>query len=274
LAADLLADLGIAALTFLYLASVFWPLEWAYPARRGQPKLRPRWTTDLAFFAGQYLVWIGLVLAVLAELTPWLQGLVPLEVRRRFGLQPRWLQLVEVVLLGDLLIYWAHRLQHRVDWLWRFHAVHHSAEHLDWLAAHREHPLDTLYSVTIMNLPAFMLGMPLSTMSVVVSFRGLWAIFIHSNVRARLGPLGLLLGSPALHHWHHARERAGVNFGNVSPLMDVLFGTHFDPGHEPEALGLEEPGPRSYLGLLVDPLVPGSRTFSSRRDSWQSPGPR
>ena len=43
-------------------------------------------------------------------------------------------------LLGDLLIYWGHRLQHHSALLWRFHAVHHSAEHLDWLAAHREHP--------------------------------------------------------------------------------------------------------------------------------------
>ena len=53
--------------------------------------------------------------------------------------------------MSDLCVYWGHRLQHRVDFLWRFHAIHHSAEHLDWLAAHREHPLDTVYTATMIT---------------------------------------------------------------------------------------------------------------------------
>jgi sterol desaturase/sphingolipid hydroxylase (fatty acid hydroxylase superfamily) len=249
-------DLAAALLAFVVLLLIFRPLELAYPASRGQAFLRPGWSTDLCFFLGQYLVWIAVVLDVLGDFTPWLHGLVPPAVRRAVSRQPFWLQFVEVVLLGDFLIYWAHRLQHRVDWLWRFHAVHHSAEHLDWLAAHREHPVDTIYSVTIMNLPAYMLGFSPPVMASFITFRGLWAIFIHSNVRISLGPLGLLFGSPAYHHWHHERDRDSCNFGNVAPLMDVLFGTHHDPGHEPEALGLREPAARGYLGLLLNPFLP------------------
>jgi sterol desaturase/sphingolipid hydroxylase (fatty acid hydroxylase superfamily) len=65
-----------------------------------------------------------------------------------------------MIVLIDFLIYWAHRLQHAVLLLWRFHSIHHSAEHLDWLAAHREHPLDTVYTMGVINLPAFVLGTP------------------------------------------------------------------------------------------------------------------
>src|SRR5207253_1444141 len=88
---------------------------------------------------------------------------------------------------------------------------------------------------------------------------GLWAIFIHSNVSLPLGPLGLLFGSPAFHHWHHDRHLHGCNFGNVSPLMDVLFGTHYDPGREPVELGLTEPMASGYLGLQLNPFLPRRR---------------
>ena len=92
------------------------------------------------------------------------------------------------MLLSDFLIYWGHRLQHRVDFLWRFHSIHHSAEHLDWLAAHREHPLDTLYTILIVNLPVFVLGFPIESLACFAAFRGLWAIYIHANVRFPLPP--------------------------------------------------------------------------------------
>lgn len=250
------SDLALAAAMFAYLFLAFRPLECVYPAWPGQPFFRRGFTTDLCFFLGHYLIWIAAVMAILTDVIPWLHGLVPLAVRRFVAGQPFALQFLEVVLLGDLLIYWAHRAQHRFDILWRFHSVHHSAERLDWLAAHREHPLDTIYSVIIMNLPAYALGFLPHVLAMFITFRGLWAIFIHSNVRIPLGPFGLLFGSPAFHHWHHDRERHDCNFGNVSPLMDVLFGTHHDPGHEPASLGLADPPARGYLGLLVAPLLP------------------
>lgn len=137
-----------------------------------------------------------------------------------------------------------------------FHKVHHSAEHLDWLAAHREHPLDTIYTVGLINLPAFVLGFPLQTLVGFIAFRGLWAIYIHSNVRLPTGPLRVLFGAPELHHWHHDLDRQAGNYANVSPLMDVLFGTYRCPDHEPEAFGIEESSPDSYVGFMVEPLLP------------------
>jgi hypothetical protein len=168
--------------------------------------------------------------------------------------QPWWLQAVEMILLSDFLIYWGHRLQHRVPLLWRFHSIHHSAEHLDWLAAHREHPLDTVYTVGLINLPAFLLGFPLETLAGLIAFRGIWAIYIHSNVRLPIGPLRWFIGAPELHHWHHDRARDAGNYANISPLMDIAFGTYRCPDHEPESFGIHEPIPRSYLGQMLHPF--------------------
>jgi sterol desaturase/sphingolipid hydroxylase (fatty acid hydroxylase superfamily) len=164
---------------------------------------------------------------------------------------------------GDRAQRSGHRLQHRVPLLWRFHKVHHSAEHLDWLAAHREHPLDTIYTVGLINLPAFLLGFPLATIAGLIAFRGIWAIYIHSNVRLPLGPLRILIGAPELHHWHHDRDRNAGNYANISPLMDLLFGTNRCPDHEPESFGIREPSPRNYVGHMLEPLMPRRRKVNA-----------
>jgi sterol desaturase/sphingolipid hydroxylase (fatty acid hydroxylase superfamily) len=256
---NLVALLVTAGVSFLFLMVVFRPLEIAFPARPGQRFFRPDWLTDLWFFLGQYLLWNGLVLGALAFLFSWVNGVVPQGFRTAVAAQPWWLQAIQVVVLSDFCVYWGHRLQHRVGFLWRFHAVHHSAEHLDWLAAHREHPVDTVYTLTLINLPAIVLGFPLETLAGLVAFRGLWAIYIHSNVRLPIGPLRVLVGAPELHHWHHDRARDAGNYANISPLMDVLFGTYRCPDHEPERFGVNEPTPRTYLGFMVQPFLPRRR---------------
>jgi sterol desaturase/sphingolipid hydroxylase (fatty acid hydroxylase superfamily) len=252
-----IADLLLATgLSFVFLVAVFRPLELAFPAKKQQRFFRPGWFTDLLFFLGQYLLWTGLVFWCLVQLQGTLREIIPSNFRHAVAAQSFWLQVLEVVLISDFFVYWGHRLQHRSAFLWRFHSVHHSAEHLDWLAAHREHPLDTIYTLTLINLPAFVLGFPLETLAGFIAFRGVWAIYIHSNVRLPLGPLGILLGAPQLHHWHHARDRDAGNYGNLCPLMDLIFGTHVCPDHEPESVGLNTPAPATYLGYMVQPLLP------------------
>jgi sterol desaturase/sphingolipid hydroxylase (fatty acid hydroxylase superfamily) len=245
-------------LSFLFLLIVFRPLEMAFPAKARQRFFRPAWWTDLCFMLGQYLLWSGLVLGVLFWLRDLLNNVMPVEFRSWVASQPWWLQALEVILLSDLSVYWGHRLQHRVGFLWRFHSVHHSSEHLDWLAAHREHPLDTIYTMSLINLPAFLMGFPLQTIAGLIAFRGIWAIYIHSNVRLPIGPLKMLIGAPELHHWHHDRDRSAGNYANLSPLMDILFGTYRCPDHEPAQFGIDEPMSNNYLGYMVVPLRPPS----------------
>jgi len=106
----------------------------------------------------------------------------------------------------------------------------------------------------LINLPAFVMGFPLETIAGLLAFRGLWAIYIHSNVRLPIGPLRMFIGAPELHHWHHSREREAGNYANISPLMDLLFGTYRCPTREPDALGVTDPLPRSYLGQMLHPF--------------------
>jgi sterol desaturase/sphingolipid hydroxylase (fatty acid hydroxylase superfamily) len=245
-----------AAGSLIFLSFVFIPLEKAFPAKKSQPIFRKHWLLDLCYFAGQYLLWSWLVLWILNYFNAWFQGFIPLSFRSAIQSQPIWLQGTEVIVLSDLLIYWGHRLQHKVDFLWRFHKVHHSSTHLDWLAAHREHPLDSIYTIGLINLPAFMMGFDLEALTLLIAFRAIWAIYIHSNVRLPIGPLKILIGSPELHHWHHDIERDAGNYANISPLMDKLFGTYVCPPAEPEQFGIREDFPQSYTGQLLSPMLP------------------
>lgn len=253
--------------SLLFLAIVFIPMEKMFPAKKGQKIFRKNWLLDLCFFLGQYFLWSGLVLWVLLQFNGWLSGIIPQNFRNTIAGQPVWLQAIEVLFFSDLLIYWGHRLQHKVDFLWRFHKVHHTVKQMDWLAAHREHPLDSIYTIGIINLPAFIMGFELEALTALVAFRGIWAIYIHSNVRLPLGPLKILVGSPELHHWHHDVERDRGNYANLSPLMDKIFGTYTCPPHEPVKFGIKEEMPDNYIRQMVDPLLPDSLLKGAKKEA-------
>ena len=55
--------------------------------------------------------------------------------------QPFGLQAIEMIVIGDFIGYWAHRWFH-TSRMWKFHAVHHSSQDLDWLSAARVHPVN------------------------------------------------------------------------------------------------------------------------------------
>jgi sterol desaturase/sphingolipid hydroxylase (fatty acid hydroxylase superfamily) len=251
-----------AGLSFLLMFVTFRPLELAFPAISNQRFFRPQWWTDFCFMMGQNLFFNGAVLWCLAHIQHWVDAIRPELFRTWISSLHWWMQAVLVILVGDFLTYWGHRLQHRLEFLWRFHSIHHSAEHMDWLAAHREHPVDSIYAVLLVNLPAFFLGFPIKALAWFIGFRAIWSIYLHANVRLPIGPLRALIGSPELHHWHHDRSRDAGNYASVSPIMDVLFGTYCCPPTEPESFGVREPIPNSYLGQLAHPFRLRRRVLS------------
>jgi sterol desaturase/sphingolipid hydroxylase (fatty acid hydroxylase superfamily) len=243
-----------ALLQLGFLGLTLGALQWCFPNRPEQRVLRAQWHTDLLFFFGQHLLWLGLQVTGLIALGDLLGGVIPAGARAEFRAQPWAAQAAELVLAGDLLVYWYHRLSHQVPLLWSFHRVHHSAPHLDWLAAHREHPIDGFFTQVAMNLPAILFGVGLGGIAGLIVFRGLWAAFIHSNVRLPLGPLRVLVGAPELHHWHHrSTDRTVHNFANLAPWTDLLFGTYHCPPDQTIEVGLPERPRRSYLGWILGP---------------------
>jgi sterol desaturase/sphingolipid hydroxylase (fatty acid hydroxylase superfamily) len=218
---------------------------------------RDRWRTDvvhlllnnLLITAGLVVAVIGLAIAVHPLVNPAFQAAV--------AGQPAWLQFLEAVLVIDVAQYWAHRAAHELPWLWRFHKVHHSIEEMDWLAAARLHPLDSIFTRAVTVLPLYLLGFTAATFGAYVALTTLQALFIHANVRIRFGALRWVTATPEFHHWHHAAEPAATNknFAGNLPVLDVIFGTCYLPDHMPSAYGMGEPAPRGYLAQMAWPFA-------------------
>ncbi|MDX1561649.1 MAG: sterol desaturase family protein, partial [Gammaproteobacteria bacterium] len=142
--------------------------------------------------------------------------------------------------------------------LWRFHAIHHSSQDLDWLSSVRLHPVNDWLSRWVQATALILLGFSPVVVAAYVPFLAFYAIMLHANVRWGFGPLARVVASPKFHRWHHTAEDEGLdkNFAGLFPIWDQLFGTYFMPrGRQPEVFGLHnETVPESYFGQLLYPF--------------------
>jgi sterol desaturase/sphingolipid hydroxylase (fatty acid hydroxylase superfamily) len=250
---------------FLLAGVIFIPLEQFFPLHAGQRTFRRWWRNDVIYvIANGALIRVALgtgMVAILA-ISGWL---VPAGLRAAVAHQPCWLQVVEAVILADLGFYIAHRMFHSVQWLWRFHAIHHSIEELDWLAAVRVHAFDQAVTKGASILPLLALGFDTGAITISSGIYFWHSLLLHANVRMTFGPLRWLIASPVFHHWHHAArpDAHGQNYAGQLPFLDKLFGTqHMPEGQLPDRYGVDASVPSGYLSQLLYPLK-GDRSVRS-----------
>jgi sterol desaturase/sphingolipid hydroxylase (fatty acid hydroxylase superfamily) len=179
--------------------------------------------------------------------------------------QPHWLIVVEMIFLLELTAYWSHRLCHTVPWLWRFHAIHHSAKRLTWLSAARFHPVNQLFTRVSNMLPLFCLGFPIDDAMKLFPFVAFSALLAHANLNVRFGPFSALLVGPVYHRFHHtlSREGGNMNFAGFCPLFDKIFGTYYMPDEDPGELGVDgEDVPDDVMGQFAHPFRPDAESAS------------
>ena len=226
------------ALTVLAVVVILAPLERLRPAQAITDRRHVH--TDVIYtlvvklgimplmaFAVLWLVFIPLERWLrLQGYTPWsLEDLIP-------GLAS-WpaLSLLLYVLIIDFGEYWRHRLQHRWNWWWQLHALHHAQQQMTFWTDDRNHVLDDLIAAFWMAAIALAIGVPPAQFPLVLFATKFIESLSHANVRLGFGPLKHVLVSPQFHRLHHAidlgREgaRRGVNFAVVFSFWDKLFGT-------------------------------------------------
>jgi sterol desaturase/sphingolipid hydroxylase (fatty acid hydroxylase superfamily) len=246
--------LGIIAL--VETGTVFIVAERLFPAKR-QAILRRNWHHDLSYWVlNRLLVQFTAVLFAAGAFYV-STNLMPGAVTSFVGGLPLWAGIPLAILVADLVFYSMHRLAHKWDWLWQFHAVHHSIEDMDWLASVRVHPCDQLLTTISGICVQIALGFDIQAILVaglVYSWQG---HLVHSNLRIRFGPLRWLIAGPAFHHWHHSAsaEDHNKNFAGQLPFLDWIFGTaHFPNDHLPEKFGIDERVPAPYVDGVLYPF--------------------
>jgi len=213
-------DLLGSSLIFIFIEKLF-------AHRKDQPVFRAEWQTDFMHFIVNHFL-VGLILltvnflifrffawAVYPPLQQAIQGL------------PFALELLAILLVADAFQYVTHRAYHEVPLLWRFHAVHHSTETMDWIAGSRMHLLELVMTRVAVLGPLYVLGFSKEVMDAYIIIVGFQAVFNHANVSLPWGPLKYLVVTPDFHHWHHSSDREAIdrNYAAHFAFIDYLLGT-------------------------------------------------
>lgn len=264
-------DLSILAIIPVLFVLIV-PFEKLFPRHRGQKVRRPLALLDIRWalmttVSGLASITVGLVVAVLSF--TWLPGLA---LRPLVSQMPGWLAPIVGIALFDLAVYWGHRWSHEVPALWRFHSVHHSTEHLDWISGFRAHPFD---GIIIAPVAVFLIaaGFDPTFTGALALVQFATGLFLHANVRWKLRPLQRVIITPEFHHWHHAYEPEAhnSNYSIFLPLWDIVFGTYYMPRNKrPVRYGVSLDVPPTMRGQLAFPFRGVRSPLAMLRHPWRS----
>jgi sterol desaturase/sphingolipid hydroxylase (fatty acid hydroxylase superfamily) len=251
--AQILAYKGMAVLLWL---AVLFAAERFIPAAPYPNAAAPKGWRLL----GNAVLWginAALSIAVVVPVTAWAAGTAP-------QWRPMWWSgwgglALDLVIL-DGLIYWWHRANHEVPFLWRFHGVHHLDRTLDTTTAVRFHFGEVALSALARAGVVLALAVPLASVLVFETLLLIAAIFHHSNLR--LPPrleraLSRVVVTPSIHWVHHHRVRRDTdsNYATILSLWDPLFRSRSKTTRTPDLeIGVEGREELPVLGLVVAPF--------------------
>jgi sterol desaturase/sphingolipid hydroxylase (fatty acid hydroxylase superfamily) len=195
-----------------------------------------------------------------ADVASWLGPLAPVAIA------------LAALLVYDFFDYWVHRALHRFAFLWRFHSMHHSVEHLDSLNSY-SHPVDLASSTIVFIIVSLVIGFTFETMLLFLAFQTVHERLLHTRAPINFGVLGAVLVDNRTHFLHHDRveARSGKNFAGTLTIFDRLFGTYQRPDARVlAATGLEDQRPPAtvadfFLGRPGGRQAGGQSTDCPRR---------
>jgi len=160
-------SLGIDWLILAFLGSVaiFMTMEKLFPKYRDQVITRPEWGIDMFYFCFNHLAISAILIFANYHASHFDRAVSP-SVQSAVQAMPVWLQVILIVLAADFVLYWEHRAYHEVKTLWPIHAVHHSVEHLDWLAGSRGHFVQVFSERAMVMIPLYLLGADESALNI------------------------------------------------------------------------------------------------------------
>jgi len=252
-------------LWYLLLLIIFVPLEKLF-ALHPQHIFRKSILVDLGYFFLNGVLPKALLVFPVAGVAWVMHRLIPGSVHEWTAGLPLGARLAAALVIGEFGFYWGHRWTHEIPLLWRFHSIHHSAEQMDWIVGTRGHPLDLAFTRLCGIVPLYAVGLAqpaaggqLDVMPLFLLLVGtMWGFFIHANLRWRFGWLGVLISTPAFHHWHHTNdEHIDKNYASMLPIMDILFGSWYMPKKQwPPKYGIDAATAPSLSGQLLQPFLP------------------
>ncbi len=140
--------------------------------------------------------------------------------------------LIAGLLLMDFLGAWLpHWVEHHVVWMWKFHVVHHTDQHVDTTTANRHHPGESVIRFSFAILATLLLGAPMWLVFLYQSMSVVLSQFNHANIVLPAWLDKTLLTvfcTPNMHrvHHHYRMPYSDSNYGNIFSFWDRIFQTY------------------------------------------------
>jgi alkylglycerol monooxygenase len=173
-----------------------------------------------------------------------------------------WLTYVVAFIVLDFAGYVVHLLDHKVNFFWNSHIVHHSSEEFNLACALRQSISVFVRLFVILLLPAALLGVPAEVIAIVSPLHLFAQFWYHTRHIGKMGFLEKIIVTPSHHRVHHAinKEYLDKNLGQIFIFWDKLFSTFQEELKEvPPVYGITRPVQTwnpikinfQHLGLLI-----------------------
>jgi sterol desaturase/sphingolipid hydroxylase (fatty acid hydroxylase superfamily) len=181
--------------------------------------------------------------------------------------------------VNDFIFYWYHRAQHRFDFFWPIHELHHTEMALNATSGLRTFWLEAPLQALLIALPAsYIVGLDHRAILLLPLIYTGWLYFAHANWRLDLGFLTPVICGPQVHRIHHSNLTAhhNKNFAQYFPLIDMMFGTYYRPqrGEFPTTGLPERITPASLEEITVGPFLAWTTALDSRFSGVSQPAPK
>lgn len=158
--------------------------------------------------------------------------------------QAKWATYLIAFVALDFAGYWVHRLNHKVNFFWNAHIIHHSSEEFNLACALRQSISVFVKLFVVLLLPAALLGVPGEVIAVVAPLHLFAQFWYHTRHIGKMGFLEKIIVTPSHHRVHHAlnKEYIDKNLGQIFIFWDKLFGTFQEELKEvPPVYGITRP---------------------------------
>ena len=204
---------------------------------------------------------LGLVVILISY--PWLsQQLAITHIQADF-----WLYLAAFVCL-DFASYWSHRLNHKINFFWNQHIIHHSSEEFNMACALRQSISNILGYGALFMIPAAVLGIPQEVIAILAPLHLFGQFWYHTQHIGKLGWLEYIIVTPSQHRVHHAINPIYIdkNLSAIFCVWDRMFGTFQEElDEEPPVYGVLKPV-QSWNPLWIN----FQHLWALTRDAWHT----
>lgn len=144
----------------------------------------------------------------------------------------------------DFASYWIHRLNHKINFFWNQHVIHHSSEEFNLACALRQSISNIFGYSALFLIPAAVLGVPHEVITVLAPLHLFGQFWYHTQHIGKLGILEYFLVTPSQHRVHHAINPIYIdkNLAAIFCVWDRWFGTFQEElDEEPPVYGVLKP---------------------------------